>query len=83
MNKSELAKDVSVRTGVSIKQAIYNVDQVLEAIRVGTLKDGEVKLLGFGTFKAIDKPAREGRNPSTGLAIAIAAKTVVKFKPYF
>jgi DNA-binding protein HU-beta len=30
---------------------------------------------------AIEQPARTGRNPSTGAAIEIAAKKVVKFVP--
>ena len=36
--------------------------------------------LGIGTFKRADKPARKGRNPSTGEQIKIAASRGVKFR---
>ena len=53
----------------------------LESIQ-DALKSGDsVSLIGFGTFSANERPAREGRNPRTGETIQIAAKTVAKFKP--
>ena len=53
----------------------------LEAV-TDTLEKGEnVTLIGFGTFSAVKRTARTGRNPQTGKAIKIPAKTVVKFKP--
>ena len=36
-------------------------------------------LVGFGTFETVKREARTGRNPKTGLALDIAAKTVPKF----
>ena len=41
----------------------------------------EVSLKGFGKFVLKQKPARTGRNPATGEAIQIPAKTVLKFVP--
>ncbi len=34
---------------------------------------------GFGSFKVVDRAAREGRNPNTGAAIQIPASKAVKF----
>lgn len=42
-------------------------------------KKGEVPLPGLGKFKVQQRKARMGRNPATGEAIKIPAKTVVKF----
>ncbi|RMR67402.1 DNA-binding protein HU, form N [Pseudomonas savastanoi pv. fraxini] len=39
----------------------------------------EITLPGIGKLKVAERPARTGRNPSTGAAIEIAAKNVVKF----
>ena len=39
------------------------------------------KIAGFGKFKVKDTPAREGRNPSTGAPIAIAAAKKLTFTP--
>ena len=38
-----------------------------------------VSLVGFGSFKAAARAAREGKNPKTGEKIKIAATTVPKF----
>ena len=47
-----------------------------------TLADGQaVKISGFGKFTVREKRARVGRNPQTGAAVDIAARTVVTFKP--
>jgi DNA-binding protein HU-beta len=40
----------------------------------------DVTLLGFGTFKAKHRAEKQGRNPSTGVSITIAAKNVAQFK---
>lgn len=48
------------------------------AIIEGVKKDGEVVLPRFMKFKAVDVPARTGRNPMTGEAINIPAKKKVK-----
>ncbi|WP_370575665.1 HU family DNA-binding protein [Methanomethylovorans sp.] len=40
----------------------------------------KVTLVGFGTFSKAKRAARKGRNPQTGAAIKIKARTVVKFK---
>ena len=40
-----------------------------------------VSIAGFGTFTTKSRPARQGRNPRTGEAIAIAASTAPAFKP--
>ena len=46
------------------------------------LADGDkVSLVGFGTFEARERAARDGFNPQTGEKIKIAAKTVPAFKP--
>lgn len=44
-------------------------------------KGGTVALVGFGTFSATKRAAREGRNPQTGAAIKIAARKAPKFTP--
>jgi nucleoid DNA-binding protein len=42
-------------------------------------RDGKVTLVGFGTFKVIEKKAKIGRNPKTGAKISIPKKKVPKF----
>ena len=40
----------------------------------------EISLLGFGNFTVSKVAARDGRNPSTGAALKIAAYNQPKFK---
>ncbi len=51
------------------------LDVILEAVAKGD----KVTLVGFGTFEARDRQAREGRNPSTGKPIKIPATRVPAF----
>ena len=45
------------------------------------LRNGErVKIAGLGILQVRNRAARIGRNPATGEAIKIPAKTVVKFR---
>ena len=45
------------------------------------MKREEIRLVGFGTFKATKRKARTGRNPQTGRAIKIPARKVPVFRP--
>jgi len=81
MTKAELidaiaadAKISKAAAGSALDSFIKNVTKALKA------KDGKVTLVGFGTFSKAKRAARKGRNPQTGAAIKIKARTVVKFK---
>lgn len=80
MNKSELVAAVAAKAEITKVAAAKAVDAALEAT-VEALKKGEaVQLIGFGTLKVVEKPARQGINPATKATITIPAKKVVKFK---
>ena len=80
MTKQDLIDVVSEQAGLTKKETGAVVDVVLSTI-VDSLKRGEkVALVGFGTFEAKLRKAREGRNPATGETIQIAARTVPSFK---
>jgi DNA-binding protein HU-beta len=80
MNKNDLVDAVAAATDASKADAAKSVDSVLAAI-TGALTSGDsVQLVGFGSFSVADRAAREGRNPSTGATIQIAASKQPKFK---
>lgn len=81
MNKSELTKAVADSTGLKSTEAARLVDTVFDTIAASLKKGDQVAIAGFGTFVAKTRAAREGRNPSTGQAIQIAARTSAAFKP--
>ena len=78
MNKVDLINEVAQVVGTKAK-AQEAIECVLSSITTA-LKDGEtVSLVGFGTFKVVDRAARKGRNPQTGEEIDIAASRVPRF----
>ncbi len=79
MNKEELVKAVAEKAKVSQKQSAEVLAAVLDTIEKSVSKGKKVTLVGFGTFEARKRAARTGRNPQTGAAIKIAAKTVPAF----
>ena len=80
MNKAELIAKLSDDAGVTKTQANAALDSFVEAVTKTLKGGGKVTLVGFGTFSISKRKARKGRNPATGEAIKIAAKTVVKFR---
>lgn len=81
MNTAELADAVATAQGLTKADAKKLVDAVFTAIADAAAKGEEVSLNAFGKFKVKDTPAREGRNPSTGATIQIAASRKLTFAP--
>ncbi|MBQ7140124.1 MAG: HU family DNA-binding protein [Bacilli bacterium] len=80
MSKQELVELIAEKAGLSKADATRALDATMESIKEGLKKEGKVALVGFGTFEAKKREAREGRNPLTGEKVQIAAKVVPSFK---
>ncbi len=80
MNKNELISKVSDDTGLSKADSSKAVDSVFDSITSELKNDGDVRLVGFGTFLVTKRKATTGRNPQTGAAIQIPAANVPKFR---
>ena len=52
---------------------------MIDAIKSGLKKGKPVQLIGFGTFKVVNRKARMGINPKTGQPLKIKASKTVKF----
>lgn len=81
MNNSDLAEALAADLGVTKADAKKAVDALFTNIAAAASKGDEISLNGFGKFKVKDSPAREGRNPSTGETIQIAASKKLTFAP--
>ena len=66
---------------VSRREARVLVDSILEEISDALLAGDHVKLHTFGSFQVRSKRERVGRNPRTGVQVAIEPRRVVTFKP--
>jgi DNA-binding protein HU-beta len=79
MNKSELIDALAAQTDVTKAAAGKSIDALVGLITATVAKGEDVALVGFGSFKAVKRAARVGKNPKTGEALKIAATTVPKF----
>ena len=87
MNKGELTRSFSRRTGMSLRQSKRAIDSLfgLEGKQIGlipgTLAQGKaIRLAGFGTFETRRRAARPGRNPRTGEPLMIQAARLPAFR---
>ena len=81
MKKTDLIGKMAAGAGLTKAKAEKALNSFV-AETTAALKAGDkVTLIGFGTFSAVTRAARTGRNPQTGKAIKIAAKTNGKFTP--
>jgi DNA-binding protein HU-beta len=81
MNTAELVAKLAEAHGLGKAQAKSIVDDVLKDIVDAAASGEEVSLPGFGKFKVRATPEREGRNPSSGEKIKIAASKKLTFSP--
>lgn len=80
MTKSQLLTVLSEKTDVSKKDVGVVLDEMANLAYSEVKKTGEFVVPGFGKLVKAHRKARMGRNPATGEAIKIKAKTVVKFR---
>ena len=79
-NKTDLVNAVAEKKGFSKRDTVKAVTAVFDAIQK-TVADGQkVSLVGFGTFKPVERKAHTGRNPQTGEAVNVPEHTVPVFK---
>ena len=81
MNNADLAEKLAEANGLTKADARKVVDGVFAAIADAAAKGDEIAINGFGKFKVKATPARDGRNPSTGATIKIAASKKLTFTP--
>jgi DNA-binding protein HU-beta len=81
MNNADLAEKIAAAQNLTKADAKKIVDGVFETIAAAAAGGEEISLNGFGKFKVKSAPAREGRNPSTGATIQIAASKKLGFAP--
>ncbi|MDJ0562055.1 MAG: HU family DNA-binding protein, partial [Microcystis sp. M53599_WE4] len=66
MNKGELIDQIALKASVTKKQADAVLTAAIETIIEAVSEGDKVTLVGFGSFEARERQAREGRNPKTG-----------------
>ena len=80
MSKQDLVNFIAEEAGLTKADATRALDAMQNGVTEGLKNEGKVTLTGFVTFQAKAKEAKVGRNPKTGEAVNIPAKTAVTIK---
>lgn len=82
MTKSELIENLSRKLEhLAYRDIELSVKNLLEMMGQALANGERIEIRGFGSFSLHHRPARVGRNPKTGEAVALPAKSVPHFKP--
>src|ERR1700691_131347 len=80
LTKTALTRHLAEKLELTNKQSAAFLDLLAETAIKETKKNGVFVIPGIGRLVKAERKARMGRNPQTGEAIKIKAKTVVKFR---
>src|ERR1039457_2329077 len=80
LTKTALTRLLAEKLELTNKQVAAFLDLLAETAVKETKKNGVFVIPGIGRLVKAERKARIGRNPQTGAAIKIKAKTVVKFR---
>lgn len=78
--KNIIIQEVADVIDTPYRRAGTIVETVLKELKQGIVNDGKVTIRGFGSFHAVNKNQRLGRNPKTGKDAIISARRVPTFK---
>lgn len=78
MKKRDLIQAVAIHADVDKKTATAVVEGTIDVILATVAKGDIVNISGFAKFAKKYRPARMARNPATGEAVKVKAKTVAK-----
>ncbi|MCE2726328.1 MAG: integration host factor subunit beta [Planctomycetaceae bacterium] len=79
--KKDLVKTIAERIDLPQLRTRQLVQQTFDALIDALVEEGRVELRNFGIFQIKRREARMARNPRTGQAVPVLAKTIVTFKP--
>lgn len=81
MTRSELIHRLSKRfPQLAHVDAELAVKTILDVMSSQLEQHGRIEIRGFGSFSVHMRPPRKGRNPKTGVSVAVPAKAAPHFK---
>jgi DNA-binding protein HU-beta len=80
MTKSQVVAHLADKAGIPKKTAASVLAELISLATKEAKSSGQFVVPGLGKAVKANRKARMGRNPQTGEAIKIPAKTVVKFR---
>lgn len=80
LTRSDICEALSNKIGLPKQRANDILENVLEEMIRGLVKQGTLKLSSFGSFNVRKKSTRVGRNPKTGKEVMITPRQTVSFR---
>ena len=80
ISRDDIADTINREFGFSRKDCLEIVNDIVDIIIEGLIKNQSVKIHNFGTFKLKRKSSRIGRNPKTKEEVIISDRNVITFK---
>ena len=81
MIKADIVNRVVEVSQVPRVKAAMAVDTIFESLKNALRNEKRIELRGFGVFQVRDRKKGVGRNPKTGVEVAITPGKTVRFKP--
>ena len=81
MIKADIVNRVAEASEVSRVKAAQAVETIFHAMKTALSEGKRIEFRGFGVFQVRDRKRGVGRNPKTGVEVAITPGKTVRFKP--
>ena len=81
MRKQQLIEAIARSSALPESKVSEVVTAVFDTIQDTLAEGDEVAISGFGTFRTVMRPAREGRNPQSRELMQIGARRSPAFRP--
>ncbi|MDG7056506.1 MAG: HU family DNA-binding protein [Wolbachia endosymbiont of Meromenopon meropis] len=80
VTKATIVDDINREIGLSKEDSAAIVNDILNEIKIGLVRDGIVKISSFGTFLVKRKKERPGNVPNTSKKVIIQSRNSVSFR---
>jgi nucleoid DNA-binding protein len=81
MNRADIVETVADAIGLTRAEVSAVFESALKLIEQDLARGGTVELRRFGTFKCVQRAARQAVNPRTGQPVKVPARVIPTFKP--
>lgn len=78
MTKTDIAKNVANTVKIDMDDALAAVNATIGALRAGIMNGEDIFIRGFGTFKAVTRKEKRGRDILKNTSVVIPARKTVK-----
>lgn len=80
LNKTRLAELVAADLGIDLKDAYRVLNTIFGTVARTVTAGHDVTVTNFGTWRAVEHPARMARNPHTGEPVQVPSRAAVHFR---